>query len=122
MNKSKLPMPAKARKKMIKEIRGAQGSRQQASSDDTTAEQLLSRYPEKTRKKEIAQLASLKKAMDAKKQKEASKTSKRTTPGKVQVETTPQSSKVEGKRWVKATAKKIQASNKVLQHNAGKKK
>lgn len=122
MNRSKLPMPAKARKKMNKEIKAAtQTPEPKLNSNDIRAKELLSRYPAKVKKKNLPLLESFEKTLDLKKKKSGSKQSKRTTPGRVLSDSAPKNVHVEGKRWAQTLEKQTRAQNKVFVRKAIKK-
>lgn len=122
MNRSKLPMPAKMRKKMNKEIRAsAETPAPKLNSNDIKAGQLLSRYPAKIKKKEASILKSFEKTIDTKKKKQAAKHSKRTTPGTVPSDSPPKIVHVEGKRWIQTIEKQTQAQKKVFNRRMSKK-
>lgn len=115
-------MPARLRKKMNKEIRTAiPSSEPKISSENTQAEQLLSRYPEKIKKKEISILHSFEKNIATKKAKKNAKHSKRTTPGLVPSTSSPKIVHAEGKRWIQTLEKQTLAKNKVFNRKMGKK-
>jgi len=122
MNKSKLSMPAKLRKKMNKEIRsGVPTPESRVTSDDIKAGQLLSRYPAKIQKKDLSLLKSFEKIMDVKKKKKLAKHSKRTTPGMVPSGSAPKNIHVEGRRWIKTLGKQTLAKNKIMNRRKGPK-
>lgn len=122
MNKPKNQMTNRARKKMNKEIRS---STPQLANDVTKTTTLLSRYPKKIQKKETSALKSLSKNIAAKQKKKSSPHSKRTapgTPGTHERAAFPKNTHVEGKRWMKSTESKIQASKKIAQRQNLKRK
>lgn len=115
-------MPAKLRKKMNKEIRsGVPTPESRISSDNIKAEQLLSRYPAKIRKKDLSILKSFEKIVDIKKKKKTAKHSKRTTPGTIPSDSTPKNIHIEGKRWIKTLQKQTLAKNKIINRRKGSK-
>jgi len=115
MNRTKRPMPAQLRKKMNKEIRSAVPAKPvRPTSDDIKADDLLSRYRGKTKKKGSSALNSLIHNIADKKKKRAAKHSKRTTPGLVDLQSPPAEAHVEGKRWIKTIQKQNAANNKTF--------
>jgi hypothetical protein len=121
MNKSKQPMPARARKKMKKELRSAGNLPDSVlQTDRNTPKALLSRLPPKQRKKEEAVLKSFEKNIAIKKAKQKAPHSKRTNTG-VDVKSSPQIVHIEGKRWIKTLSKQTQAKRKVMTRQMTKK-
>lgn len=127
MNKSKLPMPTRTRKKMDKQVKkDIQSASLEAATvtatNDTSIKGLLSRLPSKKKKKEEALLKSFEKAFELKKKKQAHKTSKRTNTGLVDVVSPPGNAHSEGKRWIKVSNKQTKANNRVFNKASLKKK
>jgi len=122
MNKSKLSMPLKARKKMNKEVKSsALTPEPKLNSDDIKAKQLLSSYPAKVRKKDLSLLKSFEKTFEVKKKKQLRKQSKRTTPGLVFSHSAPKHVHVEGERWIQTRIKQTRAQNTILNRKVAKK-
>ncbi len=122
MNKSKQPMPARARKKMKKELRSAAGLPDSVlQTDRNTPGTLLSRLPPKQRKKEESLLKSFKKNVAIKRAKQKAPHSKRTNTGLIDVQSPPQIVHIEGKRWIKTLGKQTQAKRKVMTRQMTKK-
>ena len=126
MSKPKNQMTGRARKKMNKEVRASTiQPAAQPTSDIIKAESLLSRFPKKVRKKVKASLKSLGKNMAVKQKKKNGPHARRAspgTPGTEGREATPRSAHIEGKRWMKTTESKIQASKKVQRRRSLKQK
>lgn len=113
MSRAKHPMAAQVRKKMKKEIRkAAPPSETQPLSDHITPAALMSRYPKKKQKQAAGILASLEKTLQKKKSQKALQRSKRTSPLELKGFASPQSSHLEGKRWVKNLQKQTNVKNK----------
>jgi hypothetical protein len=90
-----------------------------------TAKILEAKYPKrivKIAKKDESLLKATMKNMDAKKAKNKSKTSKRTTPGKVNERTTPDNARREGQHWIKSSQKQTNDNNLRAQKKATKKR
>jgi len=122
MNKSKQPMPARARKKMKKELRAAAGLPDSASqADRNTPQALLSRLPAKERKKEEASLKSFQKNLEMKRAKQKGPHSKRTNTGMIDIQSPPHVTQMEGKRWIKTLGKQTQAKRKIMTRQMTKK-
>jgi hypothetical protein len=122
MNKSKQPMPARARKKMKKELRSAANLPDSVLQPDrNTPQGLLSRLPPKVRKKEETVLKSFKKNMANKRAKEKAPHSKRTNTGMIDVKSPPQIVHMEGRRWIKTLVKQTQAKRTVRTRQTTKK-
>jgi hypothetical protein len=122
MNKSKQPMPVRARKKMKKELRSAAGLPDSVlQTDRNTPKALLSRLPPKQRKKEESVLKSFEKNVAIKKAKQKAPHSKRTNTGMIDVKSPPHIVHVEGKRWIKTLGKQTQAKRKVQTRQMTKK-
>jgi hypothetical protein len=122
MNKSKQPMPARARKKMKKELRSASNLPDSVPQPDrNTPKGLLSRLPPKVRKKEEAVLKSFEKNIAIKKAKKKAPHSKRTNTGMIDVKSPPQIVHIEGRRWIKTLGKQTQAKRKVMTRQQTKK-
>ncbi len=122
MNKSKQSMPARARKKMKKELRSSANQPDSVlETDPSTPRGLLSRLPPKTRKKEETVLKSFKKNIAIKKAKQKAPHSKRTNTGLIDVQSPPQIVHMEGKRWIKTLGKQTQAKRKVMTRQMNKK-
>jgi len=108
-------MPARARKKMKKELRASAGLPDSVlQADRNTPKALLSRLPAKDRKKEEASLKSFQKNIAIKKAKQKAPHSKRTNTGLIDVKSPPQIVHIEGKRWIKTLGKQTQAKRKVM--------
>ncbi len=127
MNKSKLPMPIRTRKKMDKQVKkDIQSASSEAptttTANDTSIAGLLSRLPTKLKKKKEALLGSFEKAFEAKKKKQAHKLSKRTNPGIEDMESSPRNVHSEGKRWIGVSNKQTKANNKIFNKSSLKKK
>jgi hypothetical protein len=123
MNKSKLSMPARARKKMKKELRSAANLPDSVlKADRNTPKALLSRLPAKEQKKEIAALKAFEKNIAIKKAKQKAPHSKRTNTGLIDVKSPPQIVHIEGKRWIKTLGKQTQAKKKVMTRQMTKKR
>ena len=126
MNKPKYQITQRARKKMNKEVRAsAIQPNPKPMSNTIKPASLLSRYPKKVQKKEAASLKSLNRNISAKRKKIKSPHSKRTapgTPGTQERQAAPKNVHIEGKRWIKSTESKIQASKKVMRRQTLKKK
>jgi hypothetical protein len=122
MNKSKQPMPARARKKMKKELRSAANLPDSVlKTDRNTPKALLSRLPAKERKKEESVLKSFEKNIAVKKAKQKAPHSKRTNTGMIDVKSPPQIVHMEGRRWIKTLGKQTQAKRKVMTRQMTKK-
>jgi hypothetical protein len=123
MNKSKHPLPAKVRKKMVKEIRSAFPTREpKITSDDITATQVLSRYPQKIRRRGANLLNSFEKEIIVKTKKRVAKHSKRTTPGFVDKKSPPHHAHVENERWIRSLESQTLNKNKIFTRKMAKKK
>jgi len=123
MNKSKLSMPARARKKMKKELRSAANLPDSVlKADRNTPKALLSRLPAKEQKKEIAALKAFEKNIAIKKAKQKAPHSKRTNTGLIDVKSPPQIVHIEGRRWIKTLGKQTQAKKKVMTRQMTKKR
>jgi hypothetical protein len=123
MNKSKQSMPARARKKMKKELRSAANLPDSVlKTDRNTPKALLSRLPAKKQKKELAALKAFEKNIAIKKAKQKAPHSKRTNTGLIDVQSPPQIVHIEGKRWIKTLGKQTQAKRKVMTRQMTKKK
>lgn len=123
MNKSKKSIPARARKKMKKELRSAANLPDSVlKADRNTPKALLSRLPAKEQKKEIAALKSFEKNIAIKKAKLKAPHSKRTNTGLIDVKSPPQIVHIEGKRWIKTLGKQTQAKKKVMTRQMTKKR
>lgn len=121
MNKSKQQMPARARKKVKKELRSAAGLPDSVLQPNVnTPKALLSRLPQKPRKKEAAALKSFEKNMANKKAKQKAPHSKRTNTG-IDVKSPPQIVHIEGRRWIKTLGKQTQSKRKVMTRQMTKK-
>jgi len=122
MNKAKQSMPARARKKMKKELRSAANLPDSVlKTDRSTPKALLSRLPTKERKKEEAMLKSFEKKIAIKKTKQKAPHSKRTNTGLIDVQSPPQIVHIEGRRWIKTLGKQTQAKRKVMTRQMTKK-
>jgi hypothetical protein len=122
MNKSKLSMPARARKKMKKELRSAANLPDSVlQTDRNTPKALLSRLPTKDRKKEEASLKSFEKNIADKRAKQKAPHSKRTNTGLIDVKSPPQIVHMEGRRWIKTLGKQTQAKRRVMTRQMNKK-
>ena len=115
-------MPIRLRKKMKKELRAA------ANQPDTvlktnrnTPQELLSRLPPKSKKKEESNLKAFEKRQAVKKAKAKAPHSKRTNTGLIDVKSPPQIVHIEGKRWIKTLGKQTQAKRKVMTRQMTKK-
>ncbi len=123
MNKSKQSMPARARKKMKKELRSAANLPDSVlKADRNTPKALLSRLPAKEQKKEIAALKAFEKNIAIKKAKQKAPHSKRTNTGLIDVKSPPQIVHIEGRRWIKTIGKQTQAKKKVMTRQMTKKR
>ena len=127
MNKSKLPMPIRVRKKMDKQVKkDIQSASMEASSvptlDDNSIGTLLSRLPSNKKKKEVAVLKSFEKTFNLKKKKPATKQSKRTNTGLIDTQSPPHSPHTEGLRWRTVGKKQTQAKNKIFNKTSLKKR
>lgn len=127
MNKSKLPMPIRARKKMNKQVKkdiqsASLEAQDLAVTHDTSIDELLSRLPAQTKKKKEAVIHSFEKAFEAKKKKQAHKLSKRTNTGQNDVQSPPQVVHSEGKRWIGVSNKQTKINNKIFNKTTLKKK
>jgi hypothetical protein len=123
MNKSKQSMPARARKKMKKELRSAANLPDSVlKADRNTPKALLSRLPAKEQKKEAAALKAFKKNIAIKKAKLKAPHSKRTNTGLIDVQSPPQIVHIEGKRWIKTLGKQTKAKRKVMTRQMTKKR
>jgi hypothetical protein len=123
MNKGKQPMALQVRKKMTKQVKSAIVQAElQPKSNAIKPKQLLSRLPAKIRKQDESILASFEKGMEIQKKKLHSNPSKRTTPGHVDSQSAPKSTKVEGQRWIKVGTKQNKQSSERLYRRMGKKK
>jgi len=115
-------MPARARKKMKKELRSAANLPDSVlKTDRSTPKALLSRLPTKERKKEEAMLKSFEKKIAIKKTKQKAPHSKRTNTGLIDVQSPPQIVHIEGRRWIKTLGKQTQAKRKVMTRQMTKK-
>ena len=115
-------MPARARKKMKKELRSAANLPDSVlKTDRSTPKALLSRLPAKERKKEEAMLKSFEKKIAIKKTKQKAPHSKRTNTGLIDVQSPPQIVHIEGRRWIKTLGKQTQAKRKVMTRQMTKK-
>jgi hypothetical protein len=122
MNKAKQSMPARARKKMKKELRSAANLPDSVlKTDRSTPKALLSRLPAKEQKKEAAALKAFEKNIAIKKAKLKAPHSKRTNTGLIDVKSPPQIVHMEGKRWIKTLGKQTQAKRKVMTRQMTKK-
>jgi hypothetical protein len=123
MNKSKLPMPARLRKKMNKEIRSAMPEFEGNTSSNTINKKaLLSRLPPKLRKKETAILNSFEKNFEIRKKKIHAKHSKRTNPRQIAEVSPPKIIHIEGGRWIRTLKKQTANQNKILNRKMTKKR
>lgn len=123
MNKSKHSVPAKLRKKMNKEIRNSYPAREpKLMSDTTTTSAVLSRYPQKIRKRGAAALQSFEKEMAAKAKKRVAKHSKRTTPGSVGEKSPPQHAHRENERWIRSLESQTINKTKIFNRKMAKKR
>lgn len=121
MNKSKHSIPARARKKMKKELRtGVILPDTVLQGNPNTSKALLSRVPPKLRKKDESVLKSFEKNIEIKKKKQKHSHSKRTNTG-IDVKSPPQIVHIEGQRWIKTLGKQTQAKRKVLTKQMTKK-
>lgn len=123
MNKPKYQMTNRDRKKMKKEVRMSSIEPDpELKSDHIKPNNLLSRLPKKVQKQERASLKSFDKNIAVKRKKQHARHSKRTTPGTVDVQSSPHIVHVEGKRWIKTLEKQNQVKKTVLRRQALKKK
>jgi hypothetical protein len=125
MNRSKRSIPIKLRKKMSKAIRSAQIGMPVPEtlrySDELTAKEMLKKYPKKAAQKKEQLLEAMQRSMSAKKAKEKSASSKRTTPGSVSSESAHAHTHREGKRWIKTLTKQTLAQRAIEAHHGRKK-
>jgi len=119
MNRSKRSMPKTLRKKMNKEIRGAQvySKETRQDSDELTKKELLKKYPKKAGKK-IEEKVKPK----ASKAKQKKMVSKRTSSGPVPGDSTPAHVHIEGQRWLKNTMKQNLVQRVEKSHSGKRKK
>jgi hypothetical protein len=116
-------MPARARKKMKKELRSAANLPDSVlKADRNTPKALLSRLPAKEQKKEISALKAFEKNIAIKKAKQKAPHSKRTNTGLIDVKSPPQIVHIEGRRWIKTLGKQTQAKKKVMTRQMTKKR
>lgn len=117
MNKNRRPLAQGVRKKVEKEIKGAQAKLAQPKlpphTDTLTVEEELQKFPLKKRKLEESLVEAVKKSIAVKKAKKATKHSKRSTPGEVNHrESPPASIHTESTRWQKTLTKQAQSKGK----------
>lgn len=130
MNGRKFPTSKRIQKEMQKEIKEAQHLpptppvapaaviERQATA---TAEAILTKYPEKTAKKQREAINAMTKEMAVKKKKRHGKKSKRTSPSESIFNSSPKSIHMEGLRWIKNTTKQIIAKVNVFRRQTTKK-
>ncbi len=110
MNRSRLSLFDKLRKQMGKAVKKARSlvlsDASQKDCDSMTAKELQKKFPHKPPK-------IVKKTRPAKK----GKTSKRTSPGEVEGQSSPGYAHREGKRWIKNGTKKMQDQRKIAAHH-----
>ena len=124
MNRAKRQLTNRIQKKMAKTIRIAQGRYPipaiHESSDEMTAQELLKKYPKRQAKKNKEILIAAQKNLAIKKKKHQKITSKRTTPGLVDPDSSPAHVHPEGKRWMKTIIRQNLTSRAIQAHRGGR--